>query len=243
MRTCCPRCKSRHFKKNGFIHTGKQNHKCKECDRQFVLDPQQKHIKEADRETIRNLLKERIPLRGICRVMNVSMDWLLEFLEQEYEELPDDLNVKIPNEETREVDLLPVEGDEMWSFVGKKANKQWIWLAQDRQSLQIIGFHVGDRGETGAQGLWDSLPQSYKDHGLFYTDQWDAYQTVIPAAQHRAVPKQTGKTSHIERFNNTLRQRVSRLVRKCLSFSKKLRNHIGAIKYFICDYNIEVLFA
>jgi len=46
------------------------------------------------------------------------------------------------------------------------------------------------------------------------------------------------KTNHVERFNCTLRQRVSRLVRATLSFSKKLANHIGAIKYFICDYNL-----
>ena len=45
-------------------------------------------------------------------------------------------------------------------------------------------------------------------------------------------------SNHIERFNNTLRQRVSRLVRETLSFSKKLSNHIGAIKFFICDYNL-----
>jgi insertion element IS1 protein InsB len=31
-----------------------------------------------------------------------------------------------------------------------------------------------------------------------------------------------------------LRQRVSRLVREALSFSKKLAHHIGAIKMFIC---------
>ncbi len=40
-----------------------------------------------------------------------------------------------------------------------------------------------------------------------------------------AVGKETGKTSYIERFNCTLAQRVSRLVRKTLSFSKKLENH------------------
>ncbi|MEH2004362.1 IS1 family transposase, partial [Nostoc sp.] len=39
------------------------------------------------------------------------------------------------------------------------------------------------------------------------------------------------------RFNNTMRQRISRLVRKTLSFSKKLDNHIGAIRYFIHHYN------
>ncbi|HZC03558.1 MAG TPA: IS1 family transposase, partial [Gammaproteobacteria bacterium] len=43
---------------------------------------------------------------------------------------------------------------------------------------------------------------------------------------------------NIERFNNTLRQRVSRLAREALSFSKELANHIGAIKLFICHYNL-----
>jgi hypothetical protein len=35
---------------------------------------------------------------------------------------------------------------------------------------------------------------------------------VIPTAQHRAISKLARKTHHVERFNNTLRQRVSRLV-------------------------------
>ena len=35
---------------------------------------------------------------------------------------------------------------------------------------------------------------------------------------------------------NTLRQRVSRLVRDTLAFSKKLANHIGAIKFFIWNW-------
>ncbi|WP_448598187.1 IS1 family transposase, partial [Thermoleptolyngbya sp.] len=45
--------------------------------------------------------------------------------------------------------------------------------------------------------------------------------------------KDSGLTSYLERFNNMLRQRVSRLVRKTLSFSKKLENHVGAIWNFI----------
>jgi len=64
------------------------------------------------------------------------------------------------------------------------------------------------------------------------------YAKVIPAAQHRAINKLARKTNHLERFNNTLRQRVSRLVRAALSFSKKLVNHIGAMKLFICHYNL-----
>jgi insertion element IS1 protein InsB len=60
----------------------------------------------------------------------------------------------------------------------------------------------------------------------------------MPAAQHRAINKLARKTNPIERFNNTLRQRVSRLVREALSFSKQLAHHIGAIKLFICHYNL-----
>ncbi|WP_255346659.1 IS1 family transposase, partial [Candidatus Protochlamydia sp. R18] len=52
---------------------------------------------------------------------------------------------------------------------------------------------------------------------------------------HQPVSKQSGQTSYIERFNCTRRQRCARLVRKTLSFSKKLTNYIGLIKYFICD--------
>ncbi|MBD2309792.1 IS1 family transposase, partial [Chroococcidiopsis sp. FACHB-1243] len=44
----------------------------------------------------------------------------------------------------------------------------------------------------------------------------------------------------IERFNNTFRQRVSRLVRESLSFSKQLNNHIGAFWDFIHGYNAHL---
>jgi insertion element IS1 protein InsB len=66
----------------------------------------------------------------------------------------------------------------------------------------------------------------------------EAYKGVLPAEQHKAITKKACKTNHVERFNNTLRQRISRLVRDTLAFSKKLANQIGAITYFICHYNL-----
>jgi len=73
----------------------------------------------------------------------------------------------------------------------------------------------------------------------FHTDQYDVYNGVIPAERHKAITKKARKTNHIERFNNTLRQRLSRLVRATLSCSKKVENHIGAIKFFLCHYTLE----
>ena len=56
------------------------------------------------------------------------------------------------------------------------------------------------------------------------------------------VIKLARKTNHTERYNNTLRQRVSRLVREVL-FAKQLVNYIGAIKLFICHYNLTRIVA
>ena len=103
---------------------------------------------------------------------------------------------------------------------------------------QVIAFHVGDRSRKSAKRLWAKIPHAYRQHAMFYTDQYMVYEGVIPAVQHRAISKWARKTNHLERFNNTLRQRVSRLVREALSFSKKLAYHIGAIKMFICHYNL-----
>jgi insertion element IS1 protein InsB len=131
---------------------------------------------------------------------------------------------------------LVIECDELWSFVGCKDNKQWVWLAKDRTSKEIVGVYIGSRDEEGAIGLWQSLPDCYLE-ATTYTDYWSAYTAIFHRNNLRQVGKESGQTNHIERFNNTLRQRVSRLVRKTLSFSKKLENHIGAIWYFIHHYN------
>ena len=104
---------------------------------------------------------------------------------------------------------------------------------------QLLAFHVGDRSRESAKALWATILEVYQDHATFHTAQYAVYRGVIPAARHKAITKQARKTNHIERFNNTLRQRLARLVRDTLSFSKKVEKHIGAIKFYICHYNLE----
>ena len=239
IRDVCPRCQSPKFKKNGHIHNGKQNHQCHDCGRQFVESFEQYLISDDRRALIKRLLLERISLRGICRAVGVSLKWLLRFLVQCFEALPDHLHVQpVTCTQNVMIQRLDVEADDMSRFIQKKANKQWIWMAMDAQSRQVIAFHIGDRSRQSAKKLWAKIPPAYCQQATFYTDQYVVYAGVIPPAQHRAISKLTRKTNHLERFNNTLRQRVSRLVREALSFSKKLANHIGAIKLFICHYNL-----
>ena len=84
MSICCPRCNNTNTKKNCHIHSGKQNHYCNQCFRQFVDNPKQILISDAKRERIRKLLLERISLRGICRAEGVSLRWLLGFITDLY---------------------------------------------------------------------------------------------------------------------------------------------------------------
>jgi insertion element IS1 protein InsB len=200
---------------------------------------EQYRISAETRALIERLLRERISLRGICRAVGVGLKWLLGFLVNCFEALPDHLHVQ-PITCTQDVMIqrLEVEADARSSFVQKKAQKQWMWIAMDARSRQVIAFHVGDRRRRSARRLWAKIPAAYRQYATFYTDQYVVYEGVIPAAQHQAIHKLARKTNHVERFNNTLRQRVSRLVRETLSFSKKLANHIGAIKYFICHYHL-----
>jgi len=231
----CPSCGSKDFVKNGKIHTGKQNHRCRACGRQFVESPTNKLITDETRQLIDKLLLEKIPLAGIARVTGVSESWLQDYVNAKYASVPRQLNVR-----SKKKGRLTIECDEAWSFVGNKGNKQWIWLAMDRHTREIVGVFIGARSEAGARGLWQSLPAVYRQCAVAYSDFWEAYNCVLPSKRHRAVGKESGQTNHIERFNCTLRQRVSRLVRKTLSFSKKLENHIGSIWYFIHHYNASL---
>ncbi|WP_414675535.1 IS1 family transposase, partial [Methylocaldum sp.] len=65
------------------------------------------------------------------------------------------------------------------------------------------------------------------------------YTAVIPADQHHAGPKRDGQTAHVERGNNTVRQRSARYTRKTLAFSKSTRMHEACLVLFLHRYNLD----
>ena len=230
----CPKCNSINIIKNGSIHNKKQKFVCKDCKRQFIENPTNKVISDETCDLVNKLLLEKIPIAGISRITGISEPWLQKHINKHYENVPKQIEI---NEKKGP---LTIQCDEMWSFVGSKKKKEWIWLALDQNSKKVLGVHVGSRDKKGAKGLWKSLPPVYRQCAVCYTDFWSAYEEIFPSKRHKAVGKESGKTNYIERFNCTLRQRVSRLVRKTLSFSKKIENHIGAIWNFVHHYNLHM---
>lgn len=133
---------------------------------------------------------------------------------------------------------ITLELDELWSFVAKKTCQAWIWIALCRESRQVVAYAIGDRSQATCRRLWQALPRPYRA-GHCFTDFWGAYQLVIPEEQHTAAGKETGETAHVERWNNTLRQRLARFVRKTLSFSKSSVMHEACLNLFLHRYNLE----
>jgi insertion element IS1 protein InsB len=129
-----------------------------------------------------------------------------------------------------------LELDELWSFVLKKTHDAWMWIALCRKTRQVVSYAIGDRSKKTCQRLWDAIPESYRT-GHCFTDFWATYQTVIPEEQHTAVGKETGETAHVERWKNTLRQRLARFVRMTLSFSKSIMMHEACLLLFLHRYH------
>jgi IS1 family transposase len=135
-----------------------------------------------------------------------------------------------------------IEVDELWSLIGKKHEPWWVWTAQDSHTRQVVGMAVGERDEFTARCLWESLPPQYRERAIVATDLLPVYRAIVPEAWHATGGKELGLTAHIERFFGTLRQRCARLVRKTLSFSRKMENHVGALWYFVRHYNLGHLY-
>ena len=228
----CPSCGSEEVSLNGQSRHGKQNHRCRDCGRQFVIDPAWKAITPEQQVLIDRMLLERISMAGIARVLEICEDTVQRYVNSKSKVTSQQVEVSCKPKKR-----LTVQMDELWSFVDEKSNKQWVWLALDAQTREIVGVQIGDRTAHSAKALWDSMPPIYRQCAVIYTDHWSGYDGVLPSKRHHSVDKDSGFTSYIERFNCTLRQRISRLVRKSLSFSKKLENHIAAIWNFIHHYN------
>ena len=69
---------------------------------------------------------------------------------------------------------LTSELDEMWSYVGKKAEPRWLWHAINHASGTVLAYVFGRRKDT----VFLQLKELLEPFGIhrFYTDGWGAYE-------------------------------------------------------------------
>jgi IS1 family transposase len=100
------------------------------------------------------------------------------------------------------------------------------------------GLLLGQANLGSCVRLWQQLPREYAWQ-FSLSDQWHTYGQVFDYRRHQSVEKKSGQTAHVERWFNTLRQRLARLTRKSLAFSKSKLYHQWVTAIFIHDYNLS----
>jgi len=220
--------------KNGHDYKGAQKYHCKGCGSYGTLQAQRGY-EPAVHSQVKQAVLERVSLRGIERSLGVSRRTVSRWLSAWIAQQPSLATTLLP---VQAQDVL--ELDELWSFVGNKGQERWLWVALCRRTRQVIAFWVGDRSETSALQLWRQLPNDYV-HCASFSDHWSAYTYVFDVRRHQMVSKAQGQTAHIERWFNTLRQRLARFTCKTLAFSKSDYFHLGLLRLFIYDYNLSCI--
>lgn len=194
--------------KAGFHGNGKQKFYCKVC-RKYQQAAYAYRAYECDLNTrIQQLLVEGISLRGIVRVLRVSLTTViariksigrmiskpLQFVRNRYYEL-----------------------DELWTYAQRKTNEVWVMYIIDRVSKAVIDFRIGSRTKVNLQSLTDQL--MLLEPRMIYTDRLLTYRALVPRCLHNTARM---GTRHIERHNLNLRMHLKRLSRKTICFSKSL---------------------
>jgi len=195
-----------------------QNYLCKECGRQFIAD--------SDRTykgtiawffgAIKRALVRGCGIRDVAVILEVSIGKVLKnLIESHYDIKP------------KQKHYTRLEVDELWTFVGSKANRKWLIYAYDRDSGEIVAYVWGDRSAKTANRLREKIIALGVTYDRIATDDWEAFIKTFGADAHD-VGKQY--TVGIEGNNCRLRHRMRRIFRKSCNFSKKLCNHYKAFK-------------
>jgi IS1 family transposase len=122
-----------------------------------------------------------------------------------------------------------LEGDELWTYVGKKSSKVWLIYAYHRETGEIVAFVWGKRDLKTARKLKKKWLDSGVSYGSMASDEWDSLVATCKGENHLIGNKYT---IGIEGNNCRLRHRIRRAFRKTCCFSKKLFNHLSDWKAF-----------
>ena len=126
---------------------------------------------------------------------------------------------------------LTSELDEMWSYVGKKAEPRWLWHAIDHHRGTVLAYVFGRRQDDVFLQLQELLAPFHPTR--FSTDGWGAYERHLDPAQHTIGKAYTQK---IESKHINLHTRIKRLGRRTICFSKTSTMHDLVVGLFINRY-------
>lgn len=200
----CKNCKGECIKK-GFYKNA-QKYQCKACGlHQRQAYRNRKYTEQTDAE-ITLLNGEGVGISSISRILSIPKTYVQRRIEQMKKE-----KLKPVFVERGQV----YEVDELYTYIGRKANPCYIMYAINRKTKQVIDFVSGSRSRENISKLINALLGLSPKR--IYTDKLNVFGSVIPNFLHRTFQY---RPNHIERKNLTLRTHLKRLSRKTICYSK-----------------------
>ena len=201
----CRYCKGQCVKA-GVRRSGVQKYCCRECKKYQQKEYRNSAYALSINKSIVQLLIEGVGIRGIARVLKISTTTVITRIKR---------IAKAINKPLGLVKNGIYEIDELWTYIGSKANETWIMYIFDRATKKVLDFKVGARSKVNLQSLTDQtlLLDPSRICGL------NTYKTIIPKSIHRVGLM---NTRHIERYNLSIRTHLKRLSRKTICFSKSV---------------------
>ena len=136
----CARCGSERLRKNGHAENCNQRAKCLDCERTFVLQPQDARYDQRFKDKVVAAYQDCMSIRGIIRTFGVCYEMVMRWAGEKAASLPAFVDTLLPAEEGNVLEL-----DELWSFIGAKAQQLWLWVALCRRTRQIVAWTLRDR--------------------------------------------------------------------------------------------------
>jgi hypothetical protein len=99
--------------KNGNTYYGKTRLKCKDCRRQFVDKRTHAPLSSECKCRVKLMLAQRISLEAMCRVMEIKPHRLYVYMDELYDQIPEDLACSIAEKTDIELVKVDCESDEL----------------------------------------------------------------------------------------------------------------------------------
>lgn len=204
----CPDCGCDALVKNGSTR-GVPKWKCKNCGRQTSLKGEKGEKDQGKAETVL-LYLSGLSLKAIAGLTSVVPSTALRRgrrCAQAWATKP----------RPSAGGVIVMELDELWHFVGSKANQLWIWLAFCRDTGQLVDWQCGDRDQATLDQLLDRL-KAWAVR-LYCTDSYICYDQALPVGRHYQGKEETYR---LEQIDSRLRHWLARFRRRTVVVSKSV---------------------